>query len=323
MHDAPASAPMTTDNEQRVPAIRGVGGVEGVVVSPLPSHAPLAGRVLWQALTAFGIIAAVAVSIWVGLALKGSSPRSWLMLLAGAGISAFVSVCYLAFAAAARRRNAIRAIEENASPWGVAVAECTRDARALWPRERVDETWRSLLRRPDRPRAVVDEELTPAIAAIPRPSQLLEPEPVSQSERGMLVPAVVFLVLGGSAFVDRGGDVWWRMIIFLSLSVYFFSRVPAIRDRIPILRATGLDLVAGPGWLRRRDGRRWSGRDSVLIVMRSGDGPEASRSKPGIVVRLVGPIGVRDLTFSGASDPQFATLWQRWMHPVPRYDLDA
>lgn len=264
-----------------------------------------------------GTIALIAASMYVSAMLKGGVPSRYIAI--GAGIAALVYAVVVLFVIGSRRAGAVAYIRDHASPWGVAVAECTRDAKAFWSESRVDATWRRLLDRPDRPRTIVDSELAEVIATIPMHADLLEPEPIAQSERGLLIPAALFLWLAVTSYFDRRPDIWWRVIVFSGLSIWFLSRVPEIRNRVPLLRETGRDLVAGPGWLRRRDGLRWTAADSMAIVMR-----QAHRGRPkGVIIRFIGPIGVRDVSFASVGTRDFALLWQRWMHPQPRLDLSA
>ncbi|MBL9149105.1 MAG: hypothetical protein JNM94_10470 [Phycisphaerae bacterium] len=320
MQAIPASA-LTPDEKQT--STTTLDGMSGVLVSPLPLQETLGGRVLAQVATVVGVAMLVLASMWVSAALSGGLMRTVRSSAIGAGIGLAIYVVVTLVRAFTRKGRADDFIKECGAPWGVAVAECARDAPTFGTRAAADDVWRRLLARPDRPRVLVDEKLAPKIAEIPIVANLLEPEPIAESKRGMLAPAFVFLWLTGMSFLDRRPDIWWRLIVFPLLSIWFFTRVPAIRDRIPLLRATGRDLVAGPGWLRRKDDRRWNASDSIAIVMRSTHRGRRSDRAMGVVVRFVGPIGVRDVTFASVSTADFELLWQRWMHPHPRYDLSA
>jgi hypothetical protein len=85
-----------------------------------------------------------------------------------------------------------------------------------------------------------------------------------------------------------------------------------------MMRDTGRDLVAGPGWVRDRK-RRWTVADSLAIFQCTRRG----RKSPGVFVRLIGPAGVRDIQFANLKNPDLAMFWERWMHPKPRLDLEA
>jgi hypothetical protein len=318
MQAIPAAALTTDDLPEPT-----LDAVAGVVVSPLPLPEVLGGRIVRQMATVAGIMGLMLTSMWVSLVLSGGLQRTVRAATIGAGIAFVIYAVVTLIRASRRGHRADEFIAECGAPWGVAVAECARDAPAFGSRAAADDVWRRLLLRPGCPRVLVDETLAPKIAAIPIVAELLEPEPIAESKRGMLVPAFVFVWLTGMSFLDRRPDIWWRLVVYPLLAIWFFSRVPAIRDRIPLLRATGRDLVAGPGWLRRKDDRRWCSNDSLAIVMRSTHRHRRSKRATGVVVRFVGPVGVRDVTFASVATRDFELLWQRWTHPNPRYDLTA
>ena len=60
--------------------------------------------------------------------------------------------------------------------------------------------------------------------------------------------------------------------------------------------------------------------DSIALVMRTARRRKARR---GIYVRFIGPGGVRDVSFEKVTNQDFALLWERWMHPVPRTEFDV
>ncbi len=174
------------------------------------------------------------------------------------------------------------------------------------------------------PSTIVDAVYGEGTNPLPQPATtLIEPEPIDESQSGMLFPAAIFGVLALFSVMEGGtgrGTLFsrgWGTLVFAALCVYFVSRSPKVRNAIPILRDTGRDLVAGPGWIRDRTGSRWTIADSTAILF-------APTTKHGAVtLRLVGPHAVRDLRFASVKDPDFRMLWERWTTTEPRLELNA
>ena len=292
--------------------------LEGLVVATLPD-APRGTGWSWRALGG----PALGLSIgWIGLYTgafnRGRPTPIVLYVVLAVFVSVLVSIGLFVVPRAARRR-ASKLLAEGPSDWSRAIIGCAVAGSTFESEGSLAARWRALLDRAGRPRTVLHAELVPSVRGIELRPELLEPEAINQSQYGAMVIAVMFgwfAVMNGLNFQVGG---WWKSLLFGSVAVVFLLRVPRIRDRIPMLRDTGRDLVAGPGWLRDRRSRRWTVADSMAIVFRTHKG----RTKPGVIVRFIGPAGVRDVSFENAANPDFALLWERWMHPRPRLDLEA
>lgn len=290
------------------PPIAPFAGDERIVVSSLPPHSQLGGLRGWQLLIPVAIVLLITIE-WA----RTGRVNAIVFIGAALAIGLFIRLA-IKFTHARRDKAETKRLGASA-PWHAAISSASVDAEGLWLPKRIEERWKRLmLDRP--PPALVDAELAPSVGAIPLSESLLEPEPINQSARGALLILIVMLFFALQHTFESTGRAWWRGLFFWAAAIVVALQIPAIRDRIPGLRSEGGDLVAGPGWLRDRT-RRWTVADSTAIVFRTRE------SRPGVVVRFIGPAGVRDVQFAGVDNPDFALLWERWMHLVPRLDLEA
>ena len=162
-------------------------------------------------------------------------------------------------------------------------------------------------------RAIVEKALEPAVRSIDCPDALLEPEPVASSlrtsRRGAMVRVGFFLAMTLLGAVQRD---WWLAGSMLLIVLIFLGQMPQFRDFQPF--ALSRTQVASVGGVLASDGRRWTPDDAVLLV--SGRAPRGP-----VFVRLVGSAGWLSMWFMAPDEADFVTLWQRWMHPVPRPEL--
>lgn len=279
-----------------------------IVVTSLPAYTASGGLRGWHILVPTAFLVALLLEV-------ARTGRVWLpaficgALLAGLGIR-------LLLKSWRRRSDLVWARERsNSAPWHATVATASVESARLWLAPSIQARWqRLLLDRP--PTVLLDEVLAPTMMELRAPEALLEPEPINQSMREALLFAGIMAFFALQNTFTSGAQTWWRAIVFWLAAGVFALQVPAIRDRIPGLRQEGQDLVAGPGWLRDRT-RRWTVADSTAIVFRTRD------RKPGVVIRFIGPQGVRDVQFASPDNPDLRLLWERWTHPQPRLELEA
>jgi hypothetical protein len=309
------------------------------LVLPVPPFVPLGfvtGRMIGMMI---GIVSLAFGSMMVGLMLRGSAfGAAGRAVLVGGAISMAIGVAVLLVDRHNQRRRTRathaalvgargsgepssleRAIDEELH------AAALRDRLAL-RRSGTDASWRQFrdavaARTGSPPSTIVDASFDPKAESLPPPAAtLLEPEPIDESQPGMLISAAIFGGLALLSLMGRGaagGSLFsqgWGTLVFVALAAYFLSRSPKVRNAIPVLRGTGRDLVAGPGWIRQRDGSRWTVADSTAILF-------AALKNGTVVLRLIGPPGVRDLRFASAKDPDFCMLWERWTTAEPRLEL--
>jgi hypothetical protein len=293
---------------------------------PLPKHSSLGSSVVRNIGGYLAIVAMVASSIAVSLVLARGSVRIPLPVLLGAAIMptvAYLLATLIGHLSAMRSSRAERASLDgsDAHQWSARVYDCiARDPLTL-SREGSARAWRAMLDASaggPRPIAIIDERLRDTLAAPTR--ELLEAESIEPSQSGLLIVSVMFLALATISIFGGLGNRSWNVVIFVTLSLYFASRHPPVRNALPILRNTGRDLIAGPGWVaQNKKGNRWTVDDSLLILFRRG--ARTSAAKTAIVVRLIGPPGVRDIHFASPEDPDFRMLWERWATEQPRLEL--
>lgn len=303
--------------------------------TPLPPHSALGAQVVRNLGMYVLIIGLVSGSVSVRQSLAKQSllgrPVIWLGVMA-IPIFAYVIGTLIGHASAGRRaKRELAALSDHpdrAHPdlaWSAAIYGCvSRDPITPFMPESA-RVWRSLLEgdaSSPRPIAVVDEQLREGLAE--STDDLLEPESIEPSQNGMVAVAILFLVLASLSVVQGGGSRWWNLLVFGTLSAYFISRHPPVRNALPILRDTGRDLVAGPGWVAQtKQDNRWTVEDSMMLILRRGAKARRPVETTPIVVRLIGPPGVRDIQFASMKDPDFRQLWERWATSKPRLDLVA
>lgn len=165
------------------------------------------------------------------------------------------------------------------------------------------------------PRTIIPESMREELLAIPRPDDLLEPERIASSTRTGRVAFVLILIAAvtvvGTALMNRD---WMRagfysllcgVILWNSSGLSHFTRAYRNEDNLP---------TAWPGGISDHTGRRWTVRDSVMVV-------RGARPGGGLAVEVLGGAMNLQLTFASSRDPDFITLWQRWNHPQPRPEL--
>jgi hypothetical protein len=172
----------------------------------------------------------------------------------------------------------------------------------------------------DMPRALVDRRLSPAIREIEIPDDLVEREFIAESFSAgnglVIVVLALVLFLAGRAAI--GGD-WAGAAIFIVVAAIFAPSIPWVKKYVPMLRAEAQAPIAAPGEVKDHRGRRWCAENAVMLVQ---PGPAIwSRGGQGLHVCLLGEAGRLELAFQSPRDPDFITLWQRWVHPHPRPDL--
>jgi hypothetical protein len=315
------------------------------LVLRLPTVLPL-GFLTGRMFLMMALVTSLAVgSMLVGLILRGGTlgvPGRAVLLGGAMSVGIGVTVILMGRQTVRRQVQASRAALAGRGPDGVegqpmsaerAIVEELHEAvlrdRIALRKSRTHANWLQFretvaARTGSVPSTIVDLSYSEGADPLPPPATtLFEPEPIDESQSGMLIPAVIFGALallsvieggaGRGTFFSRG----WGTLVFAALCVYFLSRSPKVRNAIPILRDTGRDLVAGPGWIRDRKGSRWTVDDSTAILF-------APTTKNGaLTLRLVGPSGVRDLGFASAKDPDFRMLWERWTTTEPRLELNA
>ncbi len=216
------------------------------------------------------------------------------------------------------RRRLRLAVAEGEPIVGRIVA-CADFGDVLRPMSTIQARWQRLLGEgqlgAQRPRAVVDREIAAGVASLSIPTDLIEPEIINESDIGNRIAAAMFTVFGVQRLIPPLNQDWPWGVFFLCMALVMMARIPAIRDRIPLLRDFGSNVVAGPGWVRDRRGRLWRADDSVAIITAM----RQRRSKRrGVRVRLVGPMGVRDVRFERTDNADLRVFWERWMHASPR-----
>lgn len=289
-------------------------------LEPLPPHLATGFERVRQFAQYLGICGIILASMTISQMLSARPLVTRWPILAAAGLIPLLA--YLIATTAGYRSTrgaAARHVPEPERPWTTAIQACVaRDGTTL-SKAASEQVWRSLLARSDRPRAVADARIANDLPEAP--DALLEPESIEPSQRGMVIVAALFGVLAGISLFDGGPSRWWNITIFVALAGFFAVRHPAVRNAFPGLRNTGRDLIAGPGWVAEaKRGTRWTIDDSLLLVQ-----CQSATTKPGaspaIMVRLIGPPGVRDIQFASSKDPDFQLLWERWTTPKPRLDL--
>ncbi|MFO0828382.1 MAG: hypothetical protein U0572_09545 [Phycisphaerales bacterium] len=309
---------MTSPTTQQADGAEPSASIERAIVTPLPPHLTVGGW-SWRLVARFAFSIAI-MGLGITLTLFSRGKRLPLdvgilaMVIAAVG---FLLSRFLAPISRARRMR--RYTERFASPWGGSIARLQCEISALESTPAIEARWKSLLTRDDRARAVVDASIAQVLAKVTLRDDLLEPEAINQSARGAAFACGMFVYFAALKALDYKSGDWWLVVVYLFGAMVFLLRVPKVRDAVPMLRDTGRDLVAGPGWLRDKKSRRWTVDDSIAIVQRTRKG----RKRPGVWVRMIGPAGVRDFQFASFDNPDLAMFWERWMHPKPRLDLVA
>jgi len=163
------------------------------------------------------------------------------------------------------------------------------------------------------PRALVAPGMALQVRSLGRTERFLEPHEIEPGSLGShLLGGVVANAVVAGFFLALG--LRWIGAIMAFVALVTLLRVPFIWYRLPISRSGRKSLLAGPGWLRDPKGRIWTIRDSTILVV-----PAAEQG--GVMVRLIGPAGVRDVRFGSAADPEFTALWRLWTHRDPRPEL--
>lgn len=289
-----------------------------VHLPPLPKLGGFTPFVLAKVLFGIGL----AISAWVvAFSLTRRTPSPGVLgLMVTIALTTMLLVVVLK-GTSARRRLRIAAAEGD--PVVVKIVQCVRFADAIRPMAEVAARWQTLL--PDgqlaakRPRVVIDRMVAASVAEIPLQHDLLEPEIINESDFGNRIAAIMFLFFGVQRLIPPLNRDWPWGVFFLCMAVVMAARIPAIRDRIPLLRDFGSNIIAGPGWVRDRRGRQWRFDDSVAIItpMRRRRSLRSSQRR-GVRVRLVGPMGVRDVRFERTDNADLRVFWERWMHQAPR-----
>lgn len=164
-----------------------------------------------------------------------------------------------------------------------------------------------------KPLALVAPALALEVRSLGRTERFLEPHPIQPGAIGsqMLGAAVTNAAIAGILFVIGAR---WFAIIMAFVAIVTLVRVPFIWYRLPLTRSGRRSFVAGPGCLRDPKDRTWTVRDSTILIT-----PAAEQG--GVLVRLIGPAGVRDIRFLSPADPEFIALWRLWTHRDPRPEL--
>lgn len=170
------------------------------------------------------------------------------------------------------------------------------------------------------PRALVDRRLWPAIRDIEIIDDLVEREfiAVSVTISGPFIVALLALALFLAVRAAVKGD-WLDAAGFMVIAAIFAPAVPWVKKHVPMVRAEAEAPIAAPGEVKDRRGRRWCA-DNAVMVVQAGP-PIWRRGGEGLHVCLIGEAGRLELAFQSPDDPDFITLWQRWVHPHPRPEL--
>ncbi len=296
--------------------------IERAVVVVLPFRERLGGMTWMVAARGVGIACLALLGATLSLLLLRRTPPTWVLVAIGASM-VFGAGLGLTLRTLRRRRRSRSYRDAAHSAIGDAVAERISIRDSITAKAIIDARWRELLGLDygvsPRPLAIVDQNLAIDIHALPIRSELLEAEPINESNWGNRALLSLFLWLGLTRAIGQNRGDWFFAGLFLAMAAWMALRIPCIRDRIPLLQDTGRDLVAGPGWLRDKKGRRWRVDDSIVLVL-SGRRRRKSR---GVYLRFIGPAGVRDVSFEQMKNRDLALLWERWMHPSPRLELEA
>jgi hypothetical protein len=291
-------------------------------LEPLPPHIATGSERVRQFAQYLGICGLILASMTVSQMLSSRPLITRWPILAGAGLLPLLAYLIATTVGHRSARSAAaRHVPEPERPWTTAIQSCIARDRTTLSKAASERVWRSLLERADRPRVVADARIAADLAKAP--DALLEPESIEPSQRGMVIVASLFAVLAGISLFDGGPSRWWNITIFVALAGFFAVRHPGVRNAFPGLRNTGRDLIAGPGWVAEaKRGTRWTIDDSLLLVQCQSATTKAGAS-PAIMVRLIGPPGVRDIQFASSKDPDFQLLWERWTTPRPRLEFDG
>ncbi len=166
-----------------------------------------------------------------------------------------------------------------------------------------------------RPIAIVAECLRESMQAIELRHELLEPETIDSSPAFTTRSSIAFAMLCGfNGLTGLNRRSWLPAAIFFTMALIALLRIPEVRRRLPRLRPIDRAPTAGPGYLEDARGRRWTAKDSVLIVA-------ARRASGPVWAMLLGPAGRNTISFTRPDEESFAALWQRWCHPQPRLEL--
>lgn len=294
------------------------------LVEPLPALPILGG--LNSARTGrllFGVGIAVGMMAIVFLLMRRTPPLAVLGVMALVMFSVWSIVLIVSQNVARRRRERLYGV--HPTPLTRAILDAVQPFDVFKPTSIIDARWKRLLAEVNPPgtptwrRTVIDRSIAETLVEVPLTGDLLEPESINESDFANRFSAAMFLVFGIQRLMPPVTPEWWWGIFFLGMSVVMTLRIPAVRDRIPILRDILVDVVAGPGWVQDRRGRRWTVENSIALIVL----PSTRRRRRGVRVRLIGPDGVRDLRFERADNIDFRLLWERWMHRRPRLDLLA
>ena len=291
-------------------------------LEPLPIHSATGFQLVRNAgiylLICFLILTSMAVS-----QMMNARPlvTRWPLLMAAFVLPMGIYLVVTLLGFFSTRRKAIAYAPAADRPWTTAIQACVARDSITLSKAASARVWNSLLQQPSRPSVVADARLAQRFH--PAPEALLEPESIEPSQRGMVIVACLFLMLAGMSAMDAGANRWWNITVFFALSAFFLAKHPKVRNAFPGLRNTGRDLIAGPGWVTAaKQNTRWTIEDSIMLVQCKAEPPKSGAS-PAIVVRFIGPPGIRDIQFASSADPDFQLLWQRWTTPLPRLDLDG
>ena len=221
-------------------------------------------------------------------------------------------------------RDALYAEQVGAILFHSRVPEC--GTRGMFVDERA--AWRAVGEHAARvgvsmPRCVVSERLMKQCRAIPLTGDLLEPEEIGTSikpgkftiafEFGMLV---IFAVLAAESNN-------WILVLFPAIYLLFLLHMRFQWLQVGFLLGTAKALpIAGCGVVTASEGRRWTRRDSLMLV-------QADRMWGVPIVTMFGPPeqgnergrAKLQMTFANTADPHFVALWRRWNHLDPKPDL--
>ena len=169
------------------------------------------------------------------------------------------------------------------------------------------------------PRAVMDRAAVQSISNTATTENMLEIEPIGMSagfDRRVHLPILIgmmFMILGVALSPFSTNTVLSLVGFSVVVGSLLLSFRP-IRDRIPQFSRKTTEPIAGPGFVENYRGKRWYIGDAVMLLTCRDDGRN-------IMAMLVGPAGRQLFNFADANDPEFIKLWQRWMHPHPRFEL--
>jgi len=297
---------------------------EGIGFAAL--HRPGRGELL--------LVAALWIAVAIGLAVAsenfGLLPDTWLgpMLLGLLLLFPFALMVVMVWSAG-------RVLRRNAKG---DLAHGRRSLGIHWPVRRSGGGYRGWSRvELGLPRTIADSSLEDALADIPVPAGLIEPERVQWSRPGSILGCLfggfigLWFAAGAIGFAMRANSATGRFVAWTLAGCFLCSilsgvlRLPFVhrsRRLPPFLRSIGRGIVLhrpvviGPGWAKH--GRRvWRSDSDLLLIRRRGYRLASAE----IECLLVGVHGRRRLTFSGVADDDFRLLLQGWNVAEIRMEL--